>query len=60
MLPGNAVLGAPLATPRASDKLHVTFVQMGGTIDKDYPRSQGGYAFEVFLTLHYITLHDIT
>ena len=26
--------------------MHITFVLTGGTIDKDYPRSQGGYAFE--------------
>ena len=25
----------------------VLFVQMGGTIDKDYPRSTGGWAFEI-------------
>ena len=42
-----AVLGAPLGTPRAGDRLHVTFVQMGGTIDKDYPRATKGYAFEI-------------
>eukprot|EP00980_Cylindrotheca_fusiformis_P015906 scaffold4658_cov118-Cylindrotheca_fusiformis.AAC.12 len=24
----------------------ILFVQTGGTIDKDYPRSKGGYAFE--------------
>lgn len=27
--------------------LHITFLQTGGTIDKDYPRSLGGYAFEI-------------
>lgn len=26
--------------------MQLTFIQTGGTIDKDYPRSQGGYAFE--------------
>ena len=26
--------------------MRITFVQTGGTIDKDYPRSHGGYAFE--------------
>ena len=26
--------------------MHITFIQTGGTIDKDYPRSSGGYAFE--------------
>ncbi|MFN3244869.1 MAG: asparaginase domain-containing protein [Planctomycetota bacterium] len=26
--------------------MRITFVQTGGTIDKDYPRSSGGYAFE--------------
>jgi L-asparaginase len=24
----------------------ILFIQTGGTIDKDYPRSKGGYAFE--------------
>lgn len=27
--------------------MRITFVQTGGTIDKDYPRSRGGYAFEI-------------
>ena len=26
--------------------MRITFIQTGGTIDKDYPRSSGGYAFE--------------
>ena len=26
--------------------MNILFLQTGGTIDKDYPRSQGGYAFE--------------
>ena len=26
--------------------MRITFVQTGGTIDKDYPRATGGYAFE--------------
>lgn len=26
--------------------MHITFIQTGGTIDKDYPRTSGGYAFE--------------
>ena len=26
--------------------MRITFVQTGGTIDKDYPRNHGGYAFE--------------
>ena len=25
----------------------ITFIQTGGTIDKDYPRSTGGYPFEI-------------
>ena len=25
----------------------IAFIQTGGTIDKDYPRSTGGYAFEI-------------
>ena len=44
MIPSMRASAAPLATPRPDDRLHVTFVQMGGTIDKDYPRMQGGYA----------------
>lgn len=27
--------------------MRITFVQTGGTIDKDYPRATGGYAFEL-------------
>jgi L-asparaginase len=27
-------------------KTKITFIQTGGTIDKDYPRSTGGWAFE--------------
>ncbi|CAM9460135.1 unnamed protein product [Choristocarpus tenellus] len=27
--------------------IHITFLQTGGTIDKDYPRAVGGYAFEI-------------
>ncbi len=27
--------------------LRITFIQTGGTIDKDYPRSTKGYAFEI-------------
>jgi len=34
-------------TPRLDDRMHVTFIQTGGTIDKDYPRLTGGYAFEI-------------
>lgn len=26
--------------------MKILFIQTGGTIDKDYPRSKGGYAFE--------------
>ncbi|MEM6802359.1 MAG: asparaginase domain-containing protein [Bacteroidota bacterium] len=26
--------------------MHILFIQTGGTIDKDYPKSLGGYAFE--------------
>lgn len=26
--------------------MNILFIQTGGTIDKDYPRSKGGYAFE--------------
>jgi len=37
----------PSATPRLDGKLHISFIQTGGTIDKDYPRSKGGYAFEI-------------
>ena len=37
-------------TPRSSrplPKTIIAFVQMGGTIDKDYPKSTNGYAFEI-------------
>ena len=34
-------------TPRVDDRLHVAFLQCGGTIDKDYPKGPGGYAFEI-------------
>jgi len=27
--------------------MKILFIQAGGTIDKDYPRTQGGYAFEI-------------
>ena len=27
--------------------MKIVFIQTGGTIDKDYPRKQGGYAFEI-------------
>jgi len=27
--------------------MKITFIQTGGTIDKEYPRSTGGYAFEI-------------
>ena len=27
--------------------MKIAFIQMGGTIDKDYPRSVGGWAFEI-------------
>ncbi|GMH72411.1 hypothetical protein TrST_g13261 [Triparma strigata] len=37
----------PSATPRLDQKLHITFLQTGGTIDKDYPKSKGGYSFEI-------------
>lgn len=29
------------------EKLKIAFIQTGGTIDKDYPRKTGGYAFEI-------------
>lgn len=28
--------------------MKITFIQTGGTIDKDYPRKMGGYAFEIY------------
>ena len=37
-------------TPRSSrplPKTRIAFVQMGGTIDKEYPQSTKGYAFEI-------------
>jgi L-asparaginase len=27
--------------------MKIVFIQTGGTIDKDYPRAKGGYAFEI-------------
>ncbi len=27
--------------------MEITFIQTGGTIDKDYPRTTGGYTFEI-------------
>lgn len=42
--------GTASATPRSSRPLpkpRVAFVQTGGTIDKEYPKSTGGYAFEI-------------
>jgi len=36
-----------LGTPRIDDRLHVVFLQCGGTIDKDYPKGPGAYAFEI-------------
>jgi L-asparaginase len=27
--------------------MKITFIQTGGTIDKDYPRTSKGYAFEI-------------
>ncbi len=27
--------------------MKITFIQTGGTIDKDYPKTTGGYAFEI-------------
>ena len=27
--------------------MQITFIQTGGTIDKDYPKTTGGYAFEI-------------
>jgi L-asparaginase len=27
--------------------MKIAFIQTGGTIDKDYPRAKGGYAFEI-------------
>ena len=31
----------------AASQPKITVIAMGGTIDKDYPRSQGGWAFEI-------------
>ena len=49
LLPAMRATQGPLAfgTPRVDDRLHITFLQTGGTIDKDYPRLTGGYAFEI-------------
>jgi L-asparaginase len=27
--------------------MKIVFIQTGGTIDKDYPKATGGYAFEI-------------
>ena len=50
--PGNGSMNhstgtTPSATPRLDAKLHISFIQTGGTIDKDYPKTKGGYAFEI-------------
>jgi len=37
---GSSTGNTPSATPRLDAKLHITFLQTGGTIDKDYPRSK--------------------
>ena len=29
------------------NKPSILFLQMGGTIDKDYPKTKGGYNFEI-------------
>ena len=48
--PSNSSSSAITPTPRSSRPLpkpRVAFVQTGGTIDKEYPKSTGGYAFEI-------------
>ena len=46
---GHAAPEAAAAQPPivASQPPGITVIAMGGTIDKDYPRSTGGYAFEI-------------
>src|SRR5213080_3118174 len=41
--------GRELTTHESGGSQHmkVMFIQTGGTIDKDYPRRSGGYAFEI-------------
>lgn len=36
-----------LTDPEIPESMKITFIQTGGTIDKDYPRKTGGYAFEI-------------
>lgn len=44
---GGALCTAVLLNSHKTDLERVTVLGMGGTIDKDYPRSQMGYAFEI-------------
>jgi len=34
-------------TPRVDDRMHITFLQTGGVIDKDFPKATGGYNLEI-------------
>ena len=36
-----------LVQQQQEERCHVSFIQMGGTIDKEYPRATSGYAFEI-------------
>lgn len=38
---------------------HICFIQMGGTIDKEYPRKMGGYAFEIGIPAVKSILEDL-
>ncbi len=40
-------------------KPNITFIQMGGTIDKTYPKATGGYAFEIGEAAFHSILHDL-
>ena len=39
--------GAAAVSMRAAGRPKIAFIQTGGTIDKDYPKSTMGYAFEI-------------
>ena len=42
-----SLLRGPRSALTPAHGLHISFVQMGGTIDKDFPRAVQGYGFEI-------------
>jgi L-asparaginase len=42
-----SLLRGPRSALAPAHGLHISFVQMGGTIDKDFPRAVQGYGFEI-------------